>query len=388
MSPVLIVVACASFVSSLFIRLTDPLVPQLAVDFAVDPRTAALLGTAFALPWALVQPLLGPVGDLVGKTRVVLTCLCILLASAVVGALATSFPLLMASRIIAGGAAGGIFPVSMAIYGDFVPVEQRQVGMGRLLTASISGMLMGGAFAGILADFVPWRWVFVVYGCGVVAAIAAVALTLRRTTASAPRRVDIPSIVANYRRVLSNPRAKICYGAVFFEGIAMVGVFPFVAVLLVSIGEPRASIAGLILAAFNLGGVIYSLLVRNLVRMLTPRQLMIAGGALAGAALAAEALAPPWPVQMLLFLLMGFGFYTLHACILVQMTELAPEARGTATAGHAFAYYSGQSLGPVVYGIGYGSIGLPATILASAAVIVTIGWLCARLLHGPPAPAP
>lgn len=163
----------------------------------------------------------------------------------------------------------------------------------------------------------------------------------------------------------------------------MMGLFPFVAVLLVSIGEPRASIAGLILAAFNLGGVTYSLLVRNLVRVLTPRSLMILGGGIAGAMLAVEASVPPWPVQILLFLLMGFGFYTLHACILVQMTELAPEARGTATAGHAFAYFSGQSLGPVVYGVGYGSIGLPATILVSAAAIATIGWLCARLLHQP-----
>lgn len=194
MSPVMIVVAFASFVSSLFIRLTDPLVPQVAADFAVDPRTAALLGTAFALPWALVQPLLGPVGDLVRETRVILACMCILLTGAAVGALATSFPVLMASRIISRAAGRATCPVSMAVYGDLVPVEQRQVGMGRLLTASISGMLMGGAFAGILpADFVPWRWVLVVYGCCVVAAIVAVTLTLWRTPASAPRRVDIPS---------------------------------------------------------------------------------------------------------------------------------------------------------------------------------------------------
>src|SRR5262245_41447886 len=105
MHRVLTVVAFASFVSSLFIRMTDPLVPQVAAEFAVEPRTAALLGTAFALPWALAQPVLGPLGDLIGKTRVILTALCILLASAVVGALATSFPLLVTARIIAGAAA-------------------------------------------------------------------------------------------------------------------------------------------------------------------------------------------------------------------------------------------------------------------------------------------
>src|SRR6185312_2009712 len=148
MNRVLFVVACASFVSSLFIRMTDPLVPQIASDFVIEARTAALVGSAFALPWALVQPLLGPLGDLIGKTRVILTCMAVLLISATVGTLATSFPLLIASRMIAGAAAGGIFPVSMAVYGDLVPVEQRQIGMGRLLTASISGNLLGGAAAG------------------------------------------------------------------------------------------------------------------------------------------------------------------------------------------------------------------------------------------------
>lgn len=382
MSRVLAVVAFASFMSSLFIRMTDPLVPQVAMEFAVAPETAALLSTAFALPWALVQPLLGPVGDLVGKTRVILTCLFILLASAIVGALATSFPLLVASRIISGAAAGGIFPVSMAVFGDFVPVASRQVGMGRLLTASISGMLMGGALAGILADFIPWRWIFVVYGTGVAAAIVAAAATLWRTAASAPRRVDVRSVVANYRLVWSNPRSKICFSAVFVEGVALMGLFPFVAILLVSIGEPRASIAGLILAAIPLGGVVYSLIVGQLVRRFSTSTLMLGGGLLAAAMMLAEALVPPWPVQFFVFLLMGFGFYTLHACILVQMTELAPEARGTATAGHALAYFSGQALGPVAYGVGYGTIGLPASIVIGAVLIALVGYFCVRLLLG------
>jgi predicted MFS family arabinose efflux permease len=382
MSRVLAVVAFASFMSSLFIRLTDPLVPQVATDFAVAPETAALLSTAFALPWALVQPLLGPVGDLVGKTRVILACLFILLVGAIVGALATSFPLLMASRIISGAAAGGIFPVSMAVFGDMVPMASRQVDMGRLLTASISGMLMGGALAGILADIIPWRWIFVVYGIGVAIAIVAAAATLWRTAASAPRRVDVRSIVANYRLVWSNPRSKICFSAVFVEGFALMGLFPFVAILLVSIGEPRASIAGLILAAIPLGGVIYSLTVGHLVRRFSTTTLMLGGGFLAAAMMLVEALVPPWPVQLFVFLLMGFGFYTLHACILVQMTELAPEARGTATAGHALAYFSGQAVGPVLYGIGYGLIGLPVTIAIGAVLIGLVGYFCARLLHG------
>ena len=78
MNRVLFVVACASFTSSLFIHMTDPLVPLIAAEFAVDTRTAALVSTAFAVPWACMQPILGPLGDIVGKTRVIRVCLVLL----------------------------------------------------------------------------------------------------------------------------------------------------------------------------------------------------------------------------------------------------------------------------------------------------------------------
>jgi predicted MFS family arabinose efflux permease len=382
MNRVLVVVAFASFVSSLFIRMTDPLVPLIAADLAVETSTAALLGTAFALPWALMQPILGPLGDLLGKTRVILTCMAILLVSAAVGALATSFPVLVAARVIAGAAAGGVFPVSMAVYGDLVPVEQRQVGMGRLLTASISGMLMGGAVAGVLADFIPWRWIFVVYGAGVAVTLAFAVLALRKVSISPPRRVQIASILDNYRQVWRNPRSKVCYGAVFLEGVVLVGLFPFVAVLLVSIGEPRSSIAGMVLAAFPLGGVVYALIVSRLVSNFSIYSLMIFGGTAAATMLLVQAFVPPWPVQVAVFFVMGFGFYLLHGCILVQMTELAPEARGTATAGHALAYFSGQALGPIVYALGFALIGPSPTIVVAALIMGLIGFVSARLLHG------
>jgi predicted MFS family arabinose efflux permease len=381
MNRILIVVGFASFVSSMFIRMTDPLVPQLAAEFAVEPRTAALVGTAFALPWALLQPVLGPVGDLVGKTRVILTCMAILTVGGIIGAVSTSFPVVIAARLVSGAAAGGIFPVSMALFGDLVPLEQRQVRMGGLLTASISGTLMGAVASGALADFLPWRSIFVLYaGCaGIV--FAGCTMALRSVPIAPARRVNVAAMIANYRMVWSNPRSIVCYGAVFVEGIVLIGIFPFVAVLLVSIGETRSSIAGLVLAAFMLGGVGYSQVVVRLVPHVSTAALMVGGGLLAAAALLAEATVPPWPAQVAIFLCMGLGFYTLHACILVYMTELAPEARGTSVAGHALSYFSGQAIGPVVYGFGFATVGASPTIVIAAVVLALVGIVTTALLQ-------
>ncbi len=58
--------------------MVEPLVGVLARDLATPPATVALLSTAFALPYALIQPVLGPVGDALGKERVVVACLFVL----------------------------------------------------------------------------------------------------------------------------------------------------------------------------------------------------------------------------------------------------------------------------------------------------------------------
>ena len=381
MNRVLVVVAFASFASSMFIRMTDPLVPVLAAEFAVLPSTAVLLSTAFAVPWAAMQPILGPLGDLVGKTRIVRTALILLALSAIAAALAPTFSMLMAARVLAGAAAGGIFPVSLAIYGDLVPVAQRQVGMGKLLAASISGMLVGSVAAGVLADLISWRGIYIIYGgCAALAAVAAL-IALRRTALQPARAVNVSAILANYAQVWRNPRSKICYIAVFVEGIAMIGLFPFIAVLLVSIGETRAAIAGAVLSAFLFGGVLYSLTVGQLVPRFTTRGLMIAGGLATAGALVIQAFVPPWPAQFVNFLVMGYGFYLLHSCLLVQMTELAPDARGTAIAGHALAYFSGQAVGPIAYGIGFAMLGPTPTILLAALTMALVGLVTAHLLH-------
>ena len=60
---------------------------------------------------------------------------------------------------------------------------------------------------------------------------------------------------------------------------------------------------------------------------------MAAGGMVMAFCLIVIALRAPWPVEFVNFMLLGFGFYLLHGCIQVYVTELAPAARGSATAG-------------------------------------------------------
>jgi MFS transporter, DHA1 family, inner membrane transport protein len=371
----------AVFATTLFVRAVDPVIPQIAGDFAIDPHTVALLATAFSLPYAIMQPVLGGLADAFGKTQLMTWSLLLLVASAIVGATAPSFSVLFASRVISGIVAGGVFPIAVAIAADLVTVERRQVAVGRMLGAAMIGNVLGSPAAGMAADMIGWRGVFI--GMGVLAAVAVIAAVIgfRGVSSSAASRVDIRSLPAMYGTIFRNPLAKICYGAVMVEAICLFGLFPYVAGLLADGGEPRAAIAGLVIAGFGVGGIIYASSVSILLGRLGERWLMIGGGTMMGLALALVALRLPWWLQGLDFIFLGLGFYMLHGVIQIYASELAPMARGSAMAMHSASFFLGNAFGPVAYGLALPGVGLSAAVVVAGAILIGVGAVCASTLR-------
>lgn len=384
MTRALNIVAFAGFGSSLFIRSIDPAIPQIAGDLHVEVATAALLSTAFAIPYAFVQPVLGATADVLGKTRMMNACMLVLILTSLVSAVATSFPLLLALRVLAGIASGGIFPIALALVGDLVPVAKRQVAIGRLLGAAMAGNLLGVSAGGVIADLIGWRGVFVASGVAGLAVLASTFIGLRgiKTQTAA---AGFASVIPNYRAILRNPLAKYCFGAVLIEGIFLFGVFPHVAALLHGEGETRASIAGLVIAGFSVGGVLYTFVIGWMLGAFGERGMMLGGGTLMGVGLVLVGLHTPWQADFAAFFMLGIAFYSLHGTIHVYVTELAPSARGAATALHSSFFFFGQAVGPIYYGFAFGHVGVLPALAMGGAAIVMVGIVCTFMLRHAPA---
>ena len=219
------------FIVALASRATDPIIPPIAHDIQVDPNAVALLTTAFALPFALVQPVLGPVGDMVGKVRVMIACLAVTILAMLASGLATNFTVLCrAHRRGRGGRRN--FPGRHRGDRRSGAGEGRQVAIGRWLTAVITGNLLGSSLAGVIGDLVGWRGVFfVITALGVVALVVAM-VSLRKAARAKKTGLSLSGFSRGYGSVFANPRAKVCFSAVFVEGIVIFGLFPFVALLL------------------------------------------------------------------------------------------------------------------------------------------------------------
>jgi predicted MFS family arabinose efflux permease len=380
MPPAINIIALANFAASLSARALDPVLPHVADDFGITIATAASFAAVFAFTFAIVQPVLGAAADLFGKARLMIVCLILLGLASILGALSTSFPMLFASRILAGIGSGGVFPVALGLTSDLVAPEKRQVAIGRTLAGSMTGNLLGASFSGVIGDFLGWRGVLAVLGVMVIVASVAVAAGFRGAALKRAPRTNLSALRHGYRTIFANPNA-LCYAAVFIEGCCVLGLFPYLASFLFELGETSLSIAGIVIAGFALGGLFYTLTVSSFLPRLGVKGMMIGGGAMVGLQLAVIAFGPNWKVQAISLLFMGWAFYSIHGCLQVFASELSVEARATAMSLHSFFFFMGQTVGPIAYGFGILHVGKTPTLLTSALIITALGFACARLLR-------
>lgn len=382
----LYVISGASFAAALSARALDPVLPHVAEDFGVSIAIAAGFAAVFAFTFSIIQPIVGAAADLFGKTRLMIGCLALLGLANILGALSTSFSVLFATRILAGIGSGGVFPVALSLTSDLVGPEKRQVAISRTLAGAMTGNLLGASASGLIGDFLGWRGVLAVLGVLVIVASIAVAAGFRGAKVKHPPKTSLSALKAGYRTIFTNPNAYVCYSAVFVEGCCVLGLFPYIASFLFELGQTSLSIAGIVIAGFAVGGLFYTLTVSRLLPWLGMKGMMIAGMTLVASQLVAVAFGPRWEVQALNLVVMGWGFYIAHGCLQVFASELSVEARATALSLHSFFFFMGQTVGPLAYGFGLQHGGKMTTLFASAAIMVILGIVCARLLK-PRAPS-
>lgn len=379
----------AALASGFAMRVVDPIVLPVAQHLGVEATTAALLNPAYALPYAVAQLFLGPLGDRFGKLRCIQWCSVGMTVALLLGALATSFPLLLASRVAAGIFAGGLIPLVLASMGEQYAMAQRQVMLGRMLFAIIGGQLLGSVVAGLAYGAFGWRSPLAIAAAlGVLGTLALYRLGV--APAGAPGHQGAPlSFRALYGRVWQNPKAGWVYACVLAEGLLFFSLFPFIGAMLQERAPAPAGViasqAGLVLGAFGAGGLVYAVFVRQLLARLGVRRMCLVGAFAAAGCCAALAFASAWWLCAALMLLAGLGFYMIHNSLQTEMTELAPSARGSAVALFACGLFAGQGLGPLLAGPLAQGVGFATVWLGLAVGVVVLGQVVVRRIVHPAA---
>ena len=367
----LLVMGLAAFMVQADARVIDPLLHVVARDFHTTPPNAAIVISSYALPYGLFQLLYGPIGDRIGKLRVMAACLTLFSVGTFACAFVPSIRVFAVLRFLTGVVAAAVIPMSLGYIGDKFPYQVRQIALGRFMSALMMGQIVGSTVGGLFGQYLGWRNVFIALG---VAAFA-VALLLTREGRRFPEAVNASrplTFLTQYGGIARRPGAPLVLSTVLVEGLFVFGGLAYLASSLTDRFAINYAYAGLMVAGFGCGGLIYSVSVKKLVTRIGELGVLVLGGTLLGIGFVSIGLMPSWHWFIPAVIVVGMGYYTMHGTLQTRATELAPQARGAAISLFAFFFFLGQATGPQLLGAivnarGYGL----AFVTAGAGLFVT-----------------
>ena len=369
----------------------SPALPAIASALGVAASATTIVLTAYLVPYGLLQPVCGTLGDRFGRLRVLHVIVAGLAAGTFLCAVAPTLPLLVAARVVTGCFAAGIIAVSQAHVGDVVGPERRGAAVGVLMGITFTGQGLSSGLGGIITDLMSWRAAFACFG---VLALVALALLwqLPRPEAPAGEEGAAPAAPAPRGSFLSRA-ARIFFGghrAIFLvactTGIVFLGVYGFMGTFLserCGLGPTQAGLVMMLYGVMCLAGGAVS---GRIGAARGPRGVIYVGeasGLLAIATLVVVTATGAWQPALLAAGALGFG-YILTQPTLVSLSMDADSAQtGLCTGLIGLGVFAGGGVGSALGGQlvalgGYDALWLAAGALLLAQLVLG-GRALARL---------
>lgn len=343
---VLSILSLAAFVVMADNWVVSPILPAISKDIGVNVASAALIISAYMLPFGLFQLVFGYLGDKFGRIRVISVAMVFFTIGTGLCAIATGLTDLAIYRALTGIFAGSVMPVSFALIGDLFPLNERQAAIGTFFGIAFLGQGLSTVIGGSIAYFFNWRGVFAVY------AVLAVFSTILLFTISK----NVPIIKNNDSKffapltdLLKNPISRSIYMIVFFEGTFIMGSFSFLGGFIKNQYDFNNLLIGLIMSAFGIMAVMGGRIAGKISAKIGRKNTIIIGFT---SAMLANVVYVIWgnilPILILGIGLSGLGLMLAHSNFLTIATEFAAKARGVAMSLVAFCFMCGGSLGTAI----------------------------------------
>ncbi len=374
-----------------FINLYAPqsILPLLSHEFSASAAEVSTIITVSTLAVAVTAPFTGAVADVLGRKRVIVAAMFVLVVPTLMVAMATSLSALIFWRAVQGLVLPPIFAVTVAYIGDEWPRQEATTAAGIYSSGSSLGGFSGRLVTGLFADLIGWREGFVALaGIAFAGAIATIFLLPHER-----KFVRSEGLLASGRQMLAhfrNGQLLATYGVGFGVLFNFICTFTFVSFHLAA--PPynlSATWLGAIFAVYLVGSVL-SPLVGWAVTRFGRRRFTVKVLALwiAGIALT---LAPSLPLIILgLAISAGCGLIC-QAISTGYVTITAKAGRSSAVGLYVTSFYVGGSFGAALGGVAWtiagwtACVALVVAMLLVMAGIVYFAW-ARRVPAGPTTP--
>ncbi|MBW5254469.1 MFS transporter [Streptomyces poriferorum] len=370
------------------------LLPPIADDMNVSIPRAGLLISAFAIGMVVGAPLLAVATLRLPRRTTLIALISVFGLGQVAGALAPTYEVLFASRVISAFACAGFWAVGAAVAIAMVPVNSRARAMAVMIGGLSIANVLGVPLGAFLGENLGWRSAFWAVGAASAVALAGVATLIPR--------IPLPDEKPQLKRELTIYRDRQVWLSIVLTALAAGGVFcafSYLAPLLTDVAGLDSGWVPTVLALFGIGALIGTM-IGGRVADAHLFGVLLSGIAASTVFLAALALfaSNQAAVIVLSFLLGLSAFYTAPAlnARMFNVAGAAPTLAGaTTTAAFNLGNTGGPWLGGTVIDMDFGFeatawAGAAMTVLALVTVVLSLRLqrsrnASSRLVAGAPA---
>jgi EmrB/QacA subfamily drug resistance transporter len=166
-----------------------PALPAIQKDLHTTTTGVTWVLTVYLLTASIATPVLGRLGDMFGKERMLVLVLSMFALGSLVAAMSHSIGMLVAGRAIQGFA-GAVFPLAFGIIRDEFPPERVAQGIGLISATFGIGGGVGLVAAGAIVDHLSYEWIFWIALIVTALAIVCTLLFVPESPIKVPSRID------------------------------------------------------------------------------------------------------------------------------------------------------------------------------------------------------
>ena len=139
--------------------LVTPVLATVGAELHASQSNVTWVMTAYLLSASIFTPIMGRVGDMLGKEKVFVATLIALAAGSALAAVASSLTVMIVARAVQG-IGGGVLPLSFGIIRDEFPKEKVTGAVGIIAALTAVGGGLGIVLAGPIVNALSWHWLF------------------------------------------------------------------------------------------------------------------------------------------------------------------------------------------------------------------------------------
>ena len=153
------VLAAAVAAYALLQSLVIPVLPTIQAGLHTSQNSVTWVLTAYLLSASIFTPIMGRLGDMWGKERMLVAALVALTLGSVLAAVAGSVTVMIVARVIQG-IGGGVLPLSFGIIRDEFPKAKVAGAVGVIAALAAAGAGLGIVLAGPIVEVLDYHWLF------------------------------------------------------------------------------------------------------------------------------------------------------------------------------------------------------------------------------------